>query len=208
MWTHSASKLRGGRCEPTVPRGEVESWAGPASLSLFPAPSPERPVPSYLVLLHTLTGQGHLGGGISCPQATSWTAMPNRKGCLHLYLTLMATQLSTMGKHSGCRALVSPALFQTAKVWHWGTTVDPRMNECRKKEEMRRGCPWYKSNNIFPVFPFLLINGYCSQIRRQGWGGCSGGNANDLMITSSIQSPRPLPLRVWGLRKNAWHCTS
>lgn len=42
----------GGRCEPTVPPGEVESWAGPASLSLFPAPSPERPVPSYLAYSH------------------------------------------------------------------------------------------------------------------------------------------------------------
>lgn len=107
---HSASKLCGGWCEPTVPRGEVESWAGPASL--FPAPSPERPVPSYLFLLHTSTGQGHLGGGISCPRATSCTAMPNRKGCLHLYLTLTMTQLSTMGKSTGCRALVSTAHFQ------------------------------------------------------------------------------------------------
>ena len=130
----------GGGVSPQFPE---ERWRAGLDLplSLFPAPSPERPVPSYLVLLHTPTGQGHLGGGISCPRATSWTAMPNRKGCLHLYLTLMATQLSTMGKHSGCRALVSPALFQTAKVWHWGTSVDPRMNECRKKEEMRRGCP-------------------------------------------------------------------
>lgn len=133
----------------------MESWAGPC-LSQFPAPSPERPVPSYLFLFHTPTAQGHLGGGISCPRAASWTAMPNRKGCLHLYLTLTMTQLSSTGKSSSCRALVSPALFQTAKVWHSGTSVDPRMNECRERGEgrMRRGCPWVEEQQYLSSFPF------------------------------------------------------
>lgn len=89
------------------------SMPPPPLILQFKAECSPGPKPPHLFLSLNLTGQGPLGGGIKCTQASSWNAMPNRKGCLRLCSILRRTLFFTMGNNSDCKALVR----STARCW-------------------------------------------------------------------------------------------
>lgn len=78
------------------------------------------------------TGQDPSGGGIRCPQASSWNTTPCGKDCFLLCSTLMVTLFFTMGKNSSCSTLVSTARGQKAQAQASETREAPGWKSCQR----------------------------------------------------------------------------
>lgn len=143
---HTASKSG-----PDQRPGHREGWRrepipGSQGLNLsLPAPTtvilqPKAVQAPHLFLPHIPTGQDPLGGGIRCPQASSWNTTPSAKDCFHLCSTLMVTLFFTMGKNSSCSALVSTARGQKAQAQASETREAPGWKSCQRAHLSPSSC--------------------------------------------------------------------
>lgn len=161
----------------------AENWAGPASLSLFPAP----PLPAAQSSVFSGTcsfpsvplASSHRSGPFRWRDQLSpshlLTRYARQKGLPPPIFDLENDSVFYNGKRFELQSFGEPSTLPVNESVALGNKCGPEMKECRREGRMKRGCPRVESTRISPVFP---------SHRRPGWGGCSDGNANDSMIPS------------------------